>query len=229
MMFFNIVYNATRFPFGLSARRKHMEDSGTTINANSMSVRGHILDTVVDLTSTLHSMYLENGALDLKILAKMMQESLDIGSRILVTFQASRFKSFLTALCGYAPNSLRQIGKLDDEIAALETPFLLSVASETRGQWLLEHFPWPDGLNCVQEYLSNRCFGLTKSNRFSIQLSKSSKGDSIALIQGSVVPHVVRSTDDGSFLLIGECIAQGVMQGEITNEDNFQWDRITLV
>ena len=193
-----------------------------------MSVRGHILDTVVDSTSTLDSTYVENGALDRKILAKMMQESLDIASRILVPFQASRFKSFLTALCGYSPNSFRQIGKLDDEIAALEAPFLLNVASETRGQWLVEHFPWPGGLIRIQDDLSNRCFGLTKSNRFSILPSKSRKGDSIALIQGNVVPHVVRPTDDRSFLLIGECIAQGVMQGEIVKEDSFQWNRITL-
>jgi hypothetical protein len=230
MMLFNSLCNATGAPYGLSARRSHMKDSGTAIYGNSMSVSGRLVDTVSQLTSIFDSTYLENGTLDRKITAKMLQDSLDIASKILVPFQVSKFKSFLTALCGDSPNALKQIGKLDDEIAALGKPFLLNVASESRGQWLLENFPlYPGSLNCVQEYLSNRCFGLTKSNHFTILPSKSRAGDSIALIQGSVVPHVVRPTKDNSFLLIGECFVQGIMQGEILKEDTFRWDGITLI
>lgn len=230
MMFFTISYNATRSPHGLSARRQHLEGSKVSINGNSLFLRGHVVDSVADLTSALDSTYHATGKLDRKLLAEMMTQSLDVAAKALLPFKVHRFKSFLITLCGESPNFAGEIGKLDDEMAALEGPFVLSVGSSSRGQWLVDHFPLADrSLRCAQDYLSNRCFGLTASSRFSILPSKSRKGDMIALIQGSVVPHVIRPTEDGSFLLIGECVLHGAMQGDLVKREDFQWDSITLV
>jgi hypothetical protein len=230
MMFFTISYNATRSPHGLSARRQHLEGSKVSINGNSLFLRGHVVDSVADLTSALDSTYHATGKLDRKLLAEMMTQSLDVAAKALLPFKVHRFKSFLITLCGESPYLATEISKLDDEMAALEAPFVLSVGSNSRGQWLVDHFPLPDrSLRCAQDYLSNRCFGLTASSRFSILPSKSRKGDMIALIQGSVVPHVIRPTEDGSFLLIGECVLQGAMQGDLVKREDFQWDSITLV
>jgi len=53
-------------------------------------------------------------------------------------------------------------------------------------------------------------------------------GDIICVLDGATVPYVLRTQDDGSYKLVGECYLYGVMEGQVLRIQGFQWKDCVL-
>jgi Heterokaryon incompatibility protein (HET) len=230
IMFFHGPHNATNLPSELPKRKKILKETGVRFEGNSMSLNAHLVDTVHLSTATLDFPLDHRGLYDNETSAKVFQDILDVALDGLQPFQRSNFEAFLATLCGGSPVALSAIMNANQEIELLVSGNKLPVemTTEYRGDWLLEKFQsiinhW----YCLSDHISGRCFGITKSGRFTLLPIKTKPGDEIVLINGSAMPHVVRSIGQDFFVLIGDCYLHGAMNGELWST-SLKARRITL-
>lgn len=73
-----------------------------------------------------------------------------------------------------------------------------------------------------------RLFCSTKQGRIGLAPCTTQKGDLVAIIMGADVPFVLRSTDVGTYELVGDCYIHGVMNGEALEGKHDQVGNIVL-
>ncbi|OCL05501.1 hypothetical protein AOQ84DRAFT_390829 [Glonium stellatum] len=72
------------------------------------------------------------------------------------------------------------------------------------------------------EAASNACVGrklfITSKGHLGLGPGALEEGDVVCILFGGIVPFILRRSDDGSWLLVGECYIRGFMQGEVVTE-----------
>lgn len=74
-----------------------------------------------------------------------------------------------------------------------------------------------------------RYFCVTEQDRFAWVPTQARVGDEICIFRNARVPHVIRWHQDGTYVLVGECWIEGLMEGEALELPTFEWKDIVLV
>jgi hypothetical protein len=95
------------------------------------------------------------------------------------------------------------------------------VEHESRGKFFHQI---SQGLNlsCFRRFCS------TENGRMGAVPRKAEEGDQVCIFLGAEVPHVLRPTGSGTYMLIGDCYMDGVMDGEVLSTEGQNGKEIVL-
>lgn len=81
----------------------------------------------------------------------------------------------------------------------------------------------------MRNAMRNRRLGITEKGYIGLFPSHTIKGDVINVLGGCPVPYVMREVKGKScWHIIGECYVHGIMQGEMAQEEGFEWNSIMV-
>lgn len=130
------------------------------------------------------------------------------------------------------PTRLSAFTKLADRIgffsSSLEDSYT-QIYSREFHQWFNEHAKTNSLIEkSLQTWATRKRFCRTEGGRLARVPEKAAVGDSICILHGSEVPYVLRLQEDGTFTVVGECYAHGIMHGEALEHPSYQPEIFTL-
>jgi hypothetical protein len=75
--------------------------------------------------------------------------------------------------------------------------------------------------NLLDKSCQGRCVALSQQGYLALVFSAVRPGDEIWLLQGAVVPHVLRRRPDGTHIFLGDAYVHGLMHGEVLDLPDF--------
>ena len=220
-MLFHGLYNATKVPKSLNARRKILADACISFDCDAMSLDVIHVDKVTCCTEVLNVQLDDVGKFDKNNSPEIFEDILRVAFGGVSQTRDSEdmvFRSVLVTLCGEAPVAINELANSQDKLKTLASRIPIRVGTSD-GRWFVDAFDSLLGLwYCLNDHLSGRRFGVTLERRFALLPPKSKQGDDIVLISGSTVPHVVRHVEGDEYVLVGDCYVNGIMNGEAYQE-----------
>jgi hypothetical protein len=85
-------------------------------------------------------------------------------------------------------------------------------------------------LQSLMNMIYTRAFAITEKNYMCMVPGDSQPGDAVILVAGSESPFVFRGTENGNWILLGECYVHGVIRGELNGKtDSLQWVHMNII